>query len=58
MMIMMMGNYQVKPASNVNQLKLEEVEKVGWQVLAQSSQVKFGGSDDNADHFFYSISAF
>ena len=37
--MMMMRNYQVEPASNVYQLKLEEVEEDGGQVLAQSSQV-------------------
>ena len=36
---MMMMNYQVKPATNVNQLKPEEVEEVSGKVLAQSSQV-------------------
>ena len=35
----MMMNYQIKPASDVAQLKLEEVEEVGGQVPAQSSQV-------------------
>ena len=38
-MMMIMMNYQVKLASNVNQLKPEEVEEVRGQVLAQSSQV-------------------
>ena len=30
-------NYQVKPASDVTELKLEEVEEVSGQVPAQSS---------------------
>ena len=35
--MMMMMNYQVKPASDVTELKFEEVEEVGGQVPAQSS---------------------
>ena len=38
----MMMNDQVKLASNVNQLKPEEVEEVCGQVLAQSPQVLYG----------------
>ena len=35
--MMVTMNYQVKPASDVTELKLEEVEEVSGQVPAQSS---------------------